>query len=278
MYKNIQIGSVNFSFAPHEFYLMGILNVTPDSFSDGGRYNNLDAALLQAQKLIQDGCHIIDVGGESTRPGHIVISDEEEIERTAPVIAALKKEFDIPISIDTYKSAVAQAALEAGCDLINDIWGLKADPNLANIIAKYDVPCVLMHNRSNTNYQNLIPDIIADLNDTLAIAKNAGIAEEKIILDPGIGFGKDYEQNLLTLKHLKDLTTLDYPWLLGISRKSVIGLTLNLPADQREEGTIALNTWGLTQGMQIFRIHDVEKNRRALLMQQAILKAGVNNG
>ena len=278
MTKNMLIGSVNFSFAPYEFYLMGILNVTPDSFSDGGCYNNLDAALFQAQRLIKEGCHIIDVGGESTRPGHTLISAEEEIERTAPVIAALKKEFGIPISIDTYKSAVAQAALEAGCDLINDIWGLKADPNLAKVIAKYDVPCVLMHNRNNTDYQSLIPDIIADLSETLTIAQNAGIDEKKIILDPGIGFGKSYEQNLLVLKHLQDLTVLDYPWLLGISRKSVIGLTLNLPPEEREEGTIALNTWGLSQGMQIFRIHDVEKNRRALLMQQAILKAGVENG
>ena len=275
MPKNIKIGAVDFSFAPSEFYLMGILNVTPDSFSDGGRYNSLDSALFQAQKLIREGCHIIDVGGESTRPGHTVISAEEEIERTAPVIAALKKEFAVPISIDTYKAAVAQAALEAGCDLINDIWGLKADPLLAKIIAHYGVPCVLMHNRDNNHYQNLIPDIIADLQETLAIAQNAGIAKEKIILDPGIGFGKDYAQNLLTLKHLKALTALDFPWLLGISRKSVIGLTLNLPSNQREEGTIALNTWGLTQGMQIFRVHDIEKNRRALLMQQAILKAGI---
>ena len=259
----------------NDCYIMGILNVTPDSFSDGGRYNSLDSALFQAQKLIREGCHIIDVGGESTRPGHTVISAEEEIERTAPVIAALKKEFAVPISIDTYKAAVAQAALEAGCDLINDIWGLKADPLLAEIIAHYGVPCVLMHNRDNNHYQNLIPDIIADLQETLAIAQNAGIAKEKIILDPGIGFGKDYAQNLLTLKHLKALTALDFPWLLGISRKSVIGLTLNLPSNQREEGTIALNTWGLTQGMQIFRVHDIEKNRRALLMQQTILKAGV---
>lgn len=275
MIKNIQIGPSNFTFGNHEFYLMGILNVTPDSFSDGGRFNQLDKALHHAEKLIHDGCTIIDIGGESTRPGHTRISDQEEIERTVPIIAAIKKEFNIAVSIDTYKSQVAQAALDAGCDLINDIWGLKADPQLAQVIAKYDVPCVLMHNRDNHNYNHLIGDIIDDLKETLAIADSAGIKNEKIILDPGIGFGKDYTQNLITLKHLHDLTTLDYPWLLGISRKSVIGLTLDLPSDEREEGTIALNTWGLTQGMHFFRIHDAQKNQRALLMQQALLKAGV---
>lgn len=275
MLKNMQIGPENFTFAPYDFHLMGILNVTPDSFSDGGRFNQLDKALFHTGELIKSGCRIIDIGGESTRPGHTRISDEEEIERTAPIISAVKREFNVAVSIDTYKSAVAEAAMEAGCDLINDIWGLKADPNLAAVIAKYDAPCVLMHNRDNHNYTNLIPDIIADLNETLALAEKAGIKKERIILDPGIGFGKDYTQNLLTLKHLADLkAAFDYPWLLGISRKSVIGLTLDLPSEEREEGTAALNTWGLTQGMHFFRIHDAEKSRRALLMQQAVLKVG----
>lgn len=275
MLTNMQIGAENFTFEPYDFYLMGILNVTPDSFSDGGRFNQLDKALFHTQELINSGCKIIDIGGESTRPGHTRISDDEEIERTAPVISAIKREFNIPVSIDTYKSQVAKAALEEGCDLINDIWGLKADPFMAYLIAQYDVPCVLMHNRDNHNYTDLISDIIADLKETLAIAEKAGIKKERIILDPGIGFGKDYAQNLLTLKHLADLkAAFDYPWLLGISRKSVIGLTLNLPSDEREEGTASLNTWGLTQGMHFFRTHDAEKSRRALLMQQAVLKVG----
>ena len=271
----MQIGPENFTFEPYDFHLMGILNVTPDSFSDGGRFNQLDKALFHTEELIKSGCRIIDIGGESTRPGHTRISDAEEIERTAPIISAVKREFNVAVSVDTYKSAVAEAAMEAGCDLINDIWGLKADPALAAVIARYDAPCVLMHNRDNHNYTNLIPDIIADLNETLALAEKAGIKKDRIILDPGIGFGKDYTQNLLTLKHLADLkAAFDYPWLLGISRKSVIGLTLDLPSEEREEGTAALNTWGLTQGMHFFRIHDAEKSRRALLMQQAVLKVG----
>lgn len=275
MLKNMQIGPENFTFEPYDFHLMGILNVTPDSFSDGGRFNQLDKALFHTEELIKSGCRIIDIGGESTRPGHTRISDAEEIERTAPIISAVKREFNVAVSVDTYKSAVAEAAMEAGCDLINDIWGLKADPALAAVIARYDAPCVLMHNRDNHNYTNLIPDIIADLNETLALAEKAGIKKDRIILDPGIGFGKDYTQNLLTLKHLADLkAAFDYPWLLGISRKSVIGLTLDLPSEEREEGTAALNTWGLTQGMHFFRIHDAEKSRRSLLMQQAVLKVG----
>lgn len=278
MLKNIQIGPENFTLNPYDFHLMGILNVTPDSFSDGGRFNQLDKALFHTEELIKSGCRIIDVGGESTRPGHTRISDQEEIDRTVPIISAIKREFAVAVSIDTYKAPVAKAALDEGCDLVNDIWGLKADPNLAPLIAEYDIPCVLMHNRDNHNYNNLIADIITDLKETLTIADKAGIKKERIILDPGIGFGKDYRQNLLTLEHLSDLKALDYPWLLGISRKSVIGLTLDLPGEEREEGTVAINTWGLTQGMSFFRIHDAEKSRRALLMQQAILKAGENHG
>lgn len=273
------IGGREFLFGTHT-YIMGILNVTPDSFSDGGSYNTLDAALKQAEKLQNTGCDILDIGGESTRPGHAEISDEEEIERVAPVIEAAKKRFDLPVSLDTYKHTVARAGLEAGADLINDIWGLRYDEGqMARLIAEYDIPCCLMHNRHHTNYENLIPDIIADLQITLEIARKAGIAEDKIILDPGVGFGKTYEQNLEVLAHLRDLCDserggLDYPWLLGASRKSVIGLTLDLPAGEREEGTIVTTVMAVEAGWQFVRVHDAEKNARAIRMTEAVLKYG----
>jgi len=278
MSKSMFIGQKQFDFSPHNFYLMGILNITPDSFSDGGHLHSLDKVLFHAEQLINNGCHILDVGGESTRPNYTPISVEEEIARVAPVVTALKQRFDVPVSVDTYKASVAECVLAEGCDLINDIWGLKSEPAMAEVIARFDVPCVLMHNRTNNNYTALLSDIIADLEQSLMIAQTAGIDANKIILDPGIGFGKSYEQNLAVLKNLKQLSILDYPWLLGISRKSVIGYALDLPVDEREEGTVALNLWGYLQGMQIFRVHDAEKTRRALLMQQTILKAGVVNG
>ena len=189
----------------HEFdikndtYIMGILNVTPDSFSDGGRFNQLDAALAHTKQMIEEGATIIDVGGESTRPGYTKISDEEEIGRVVPVIRAIKEQFDIPVSIDTYKSAVAEAAIEAGADLVNDIWGLKYDPKMADVIARHDVACCLMHNRDNMDYNDFMEDMLNDLRETIAIAKKAGIADDKIMLDPGVGFAKSYENNLVVV-------------------------------------------------------------------------------
>ena len=177
---------------------MGILNVTPDSFSDGGRWNQLDAAKKHTEDMIREGAAIIDIGGESTRPGYEKISDEEEISRVVPMIEMVKKEFGVPVSVDTYKSGVAEAALQAGADLVNDIWGLKADEKLAGVIAEYDVPCCLMHNRDNTDYQDFRKELLDDLRETIAIAKKAGIKEDKIILDPGVGFGKTY----LSLIHI----------------------------------------------------------------------------
>lgn len=254
-------------------YVMGILNVTPDSFSDGGKYNNMDAAMQQAEAMIQAGADILDVGGESTRPGHVQIGDEEEIRRVVPVIQALKERFDVPVSIDTYKSAVAEAALEAGADLLNDIWGFQYDERCAELAVRYDVAVCLMHNRDNTEYQNFVADVQNDLKKSLKIAEKYGVKKERIMLDPGVGFAKTLEQNLMIMNHLEDIVAIGYPVLLGTSRKSMIGLTLDLPVDQREEGTMATSVIGAMKGCQYVRVHDVEKNVRALKMTDAILHA-----
>ena len=252
-------------------YIMGILNVTPDSFSDGGKFNNLDAALRHTEEMIRDGADIIDVGGESTRPGHVVISQEEEIERVTPVIEAIRKNFDIPISIDTYKGDVTLAALQAGADLVNDIWGFKHDPKVAEYTARYNAACCLMHNRNEALYDDFQRDFISDLKECVAIAKNAGVADEKIMLDPGVGFGKTYEMNLEIINHLDIMKQLNYPILLGTSRKSVIGLTLDLPADDRLEGTLATTVIGVMKGCSFVRVHDIKENYRIIKMTEAIL-------
>lgn len=251
-------------------YVMGILNVTPDSFSDGGCWNNLDKALAHAEKMKEEGAAIIDVGGESTRPGYTQISDEEEIERVVPVIEALKKEIDLPISIDTYKSTVADAALSAGADLVNDIWGFLYDEKIAAVTAKYDAACCLSHNREIPVYENLVPDVIGDLTKSAQIALQADVRKDAIILDPGVGFAKSYEENLTILKHLDEFTRLEYPILLGTSRKSVIGLKLDLPKDQREEGTLVTTVLAAQAHCGFVRVHDVEKNVRAIKMMEAI--------
>lgn len=265
------IGNKTFD-TKHHGYIMGILNVTPDSFSDGGKYDHLDAALKHAEEMIKDGAAIIDVGGESTRPGYTLISDEEEIGRVTPVIEALKKEFDVPVSLDTYKSGVARAGIEAGADLINDIWGLKADKKMAEVIAKAKLPSCLMHNRETIDYNNFLEDVVSDLQETLNIAKKAGISKDTIILDPGVGFAKNYEQNLAITNHLEVLDTLGCPVLLGTSRKSMIGLTLDLPSDQREEGTMVTTVWAVQKGCMFVRVHNVQANVRAIKMAEALLK------
>lgn len=253
-------------------YVVGILNVTPDSFSDGGRFQNIECAIAQAETMIEEGVDILDVGGESTRPRHIQIGDQEEIHRVVPVIEELKKRFDVPVSIDTYKCAVAEAALEAGADLLNDIWGFRYDERCAELAARYDVAVCLMHNRDNTEYKNFLPEVIEELEQSLSIAEKYGIKKEKIILDPGVGFGKTREQNLMILNHLEEIAAMGYPVLLGASRKSVIGLTLDLPVDEREEGTIATSVIGAMKGCEYIRVHDVKKNVRALRMTDAIIK------
>lgn len=265
------IGSREFD-TEHNTYIMGILNVTPDSFSDGGRYNSLDAALFHAQQMIGEGADILDVGGESTRPGHTQISDDEEISRVIPVIERLKREFDLPVSIDTYKSAVAEAAVRAGADLVNDIWGLKYDPKLASVIAKSGAACCLMHNRDQAEYNDFIADFMNDMRECVRLADEAGIPRDKIILDPGVGFGKTYEMNLTIINRLEVLHELGLPILLGTSRKSVIGLTLDLPAGQREEGTLVTTVYAVQKGCAFVRVHDVEKNKRAIRMTQALMQ------
>ena len=267
------IGNKVFDTANHT-YIMGILNVTPDSFSDGGRWNESDAALRHTEDMIGEGADIIDIGGESTRPGHVQITEEEEIRRVVPVIEAVKARFDVPVSVDTYKSAVARAALEAGADLVNDIWGLKYDPELAGVIAASGAACCLMHNRNQPDYKDFMTDMCSDLRDTLASAEKAGISMEKIILDPGVGFGKTYENNLEAIRCLERLHELACPVLLGTSRKSVIGLALDLPADERVEGTLATTVLGVMKGAAFVRVHDIKENARVIQMTEAILGRG----
>lgn len=252
-------------------YIMGILNVTPDSFSDGGKYNNLTEALKHAEQMVIEGVDIIDVGGESSRPNYIHISDEEEIERIVPIIKELKRHYNVPISIDTYKSKVADAALAAGADLINDIWGLKADANMAKIISKCDVPACIMHNRKEAIYQNFIVDVMLDIQDSIDIGLAAGIKRDKLIIDPGIGFAKTYEMNLIIMNRLEELQQFGLPILLGTSKKSMIGLTLDEPVENRVEGTIATSVMGVIKGCNFVRVHDVLANLRAIKMTEAIL-------
>ena len=270
MKKHIIIGDDIFAQSGHT-YVMGILNVTPDSFSDGGRYDSVNEALKRARQMILEGVDLIDIGGESARPGYAQITDEEEIERVVPAIEAIKKHMDIPVSVDTYKSAVAKAAIEAGADMVNDIWGLKHDPEMAKVIAETGVACCLMHNRKTTDYKDFMTDCLADLKESIAIAKAAGIEDDKIIVDPGVGFAKTYEQNLQVLKHLNQFKSLGYPVLLGTSRKSVIGLTLDLPTDQRLEGTLATTVMAVMAGATFVRVHDIEANSRAIAMTEAIM-------
>jgi len=254
-------------------YIMGILNVTPDSFSDGGEFIGLEEALAQVSKMIGDGADIIDVGGESTRPGFTPISIEEEISRVVPVIKAIKDYFDITVSLDTSKAEVAKAGLEAGADLINDVWGLLKDNKLAEVIASYNVPVVLMHNQEDGNYSDdIIREIRKSLRRSIRIALKAGIKKESIILDPGIGFGKTQEQNREVLARLGELNTIGYPLLLGTSRKSIIGSILDLPPKERVEGTLATSTIGISLGADILRVHDVKENKRVALVTDKIVR------
>lgn len=266
----MRIGNREFD-TKNETYIMGILNVTPDSFSDGGKFNHMDAALAHAEQMIRDGADIIDIGGESTRPGHTVISDEEEIARVTPVIEAVKSHFDVPVSIDTYKGNVAEAALQAGADLVNDIWGFKFDYKTAEVTARYHAACCLMHNRNEAIYQNFLGDMVADMKECVAIAHKAGVPDDKIMLDPGVGFGKTYEKNLEAINHVDVLQELGLPILLGTSRKSVIGNTLDLPVDQRVEGTLATTVIGMLRGCSFVRVHDIKENHRIIQMTKAIL-------
>ncbi|ABS20442.1 dihydropteroate synthase [Bacillus cytotoxicus] len=254
--------------------VMGILNVTPDSFSDGGSYNELETAVRHAKEMVSSGADLIDIGGESTRPGFAKVSVEEELARVLPVIQAVSKKVNVPISIDTYKAEVAKQAIEAGAHIINDIWGAKAEPKIAEVAAHYDVPIILMHNRDHTNYRNVMSDMIADLYESVKIAKNAGVRDENIILDPGIGFAKTPEQNLEVMRNLEQLNVLGYPVLLATSRKSFIGHVLDLPVEERIEGTGASVCLGIAKGCEMIRVHDVKEMARMAKMMDAMIGKG----
>lgn len=267
------IGNKNFD--EKTTHIMGILNVTPDSFSDGGCWNNISSALKHTEDMIKNGAEIIDIGGESTRPGYTLIPDDEEIRRIIPIISAVKKEFDIPVSVDTYKSRVARTALDAGADLLNDIWGFKYDKQNAVVAKEFNVPVCLMHNRANTAYNDFVNDVLSDLQESIDIATSCGIQKSNIIIDPGVGFAKTLEQNLIITNCLEKLHSLGCPILLGTSRKSMIGLTLDLPKDERVEGTVATSVIGCIKGAMFVRVHDVKENYRAIKMTQAIISSSI---
>lgn len=252
-------------------WVMGILNVTPDSFSDGGKYTTVEQAVSRARQMIEEGADIIDVGGESTRPGYNMISDDVEISRVVPVIKALKKECNALISIDTYKAAVAEAAIEAGADIINDIWGAKYEPAIAAVAAKWDVPIILMHNRDEASYHNFWLDVQGDVHASIQIALDAGVRKDRIWLDPGIGFGKTTAHNIEMMQHLGEFVALGYPVLLGTSRKSLVGKVLDLPVQERLEGSLATVCFGVDRGCRIVRVHDVKETSRAVRMMDVLM-------
>ncbi len=266
----MKIGKWNFEVDKHT-YLMGILNITPDSFSDGGKYHQMDKALFRVEEMIEEGMDILDIGGESTRPGYLQIGDAEEIERVCPVIEKVKNTFEIPVSLDTYKSRVAKAGISAGVDLINDIWGLKYDEKMAQVISQSGCACCLMHNRENPVYENFFEELKEDLKYTIKLAKQAGIEDDKVMLDPGVGFGKTYENNLEAIRRVGELRELGYPVLLGTSRKSVIGITLEVPVEERLSGTLTTSVYGVLMGCAFLRVHDIKANREAVKMTEAIL-------
>lgn len=255
-------------------YIMGILNVTPDSFSDGGSYTTTEAALCQAMSMAKEGADIIDVGGETTKPGAVPVTAEVEMSRVIPVIECLTKETDLSVSVDTYRAETAELAIKAGAHMINDIWGLKYDSRMASVIAEYDVPVCIMHNRTTgTDYGgDLIGQILQELEESILIAKKAGIKDEKIILDPGIGFAKTWDQNVHVMRKLEDFKKLGYPVLLGTSRKSFIGRVLELEVNDRAEGTLATTAVGITKGVDIVRVHDVLQNARVAKMTDSMVR------
>ncbi|WP_400244787.1 dihydropteroate synthase [Niallia sp. JL1B1071] len=277
MINKIECGPYTLDFE-QKTLVMGILNVNPDSFSDGGKYNKIETALNRAIQMAEDGADIIDIGGESTRPGYTEISIEEELERVIPIIERLTREVDIPLSIDTYKGEVARQSLQAGAHIINDIWGAKRDLNMSAISAEFQAPIILMHNRDNLNYLSFLEDVVADLQESIDIAKAAGVPHDKIILDPGIGFAKDLNRNLEMMRGLDKLVDMGYPVLLATSRKSLIGNVLNLPVPERMEGTGATICYGIQKGCHIIRVHDVKEMTRMARMMDALMGKGEYSG
>lgn len=253
--------------------VMGILNITPNSFSDGGKYVTVEAAVERALRMVEEGADLIDVGGESTRPGAQAVSLEEELRRVIPIIKALRDVLKVPISVDTYKAETARQAMEAGAHMINDVWGFKADPEMAKVAAEFQCPVILTHNRKESQYEKFVQEVIEDLYDSVRIAHKAGVADENIILDPGIGFGKTIQHNLMLMSRLKDIVSMGYPVLLGTSRKSFIRQTLNLPAEDVVEGTAVTVALGIAQGCEIVRVHDIKEMKRTAMMTDAIVRS-----
>jgi dihydropteroate synthase len=253
-------------------YIMGIINVTPDSFSGDGLGADIPAIVDQALRFEEEGADFLDVGAESTRPGSHPISAEEELRRLIPALEAIAARVNLPVSVDTYKAQVARRAIEAGAVIINDIWGLKADPELAQVAAEAGTPLIIMHNQETRQYRDLLPDIFASLNHSIGLALHTGVPQESIILDPGIGFGKTPDHNLEILKRLDEFKTLGYPLLVGASRKSTIGLILGLPVGQRVEGTAATVALSIAGGADIVRVHDVKEMARVCRMSDAIIR------
>lgn len=268
----MKIGNKEFDLK-NKSYIMGILNVTPDSFSDGGKWNELDNAIRHVEEMIKEGASIIDIGGESTRPGYQHVTILEEIQRVVPYIEMIKKEFAVPVSIDTYKADVAKAAIESGADLINDVMGFKGEGNMAAVAARYKIPACIMHNRdlSSNPYSNFLEDVLEDLSKSIDIAVSAGVDKAMLITDPGIGIPKTFEQNLELMNKVDILSKLGCPVLLGTSRKSMIGLALDLPVEERIEGTLTTTVMGVMKGCSIIRVHDVKQNYRAMVMTEKIM-------
>ncbi|MNI08276.1 Dihydropteroate synthase [compost metagenome] len=252
--------------------IMGILNITPDSFSDGGAYNSVETAVQRAKQMVAEGADIIDIGGESTRPGSAKVSLEEELARVIPIIRELKHSVSVPLSIDTYKAEVARQALQAGAHIINDVWGGQADPGIRKVAADFQCPYVLTHNRTDMNYKHFLQDVLSDLRESIQLAVDAGVREEQLILDPGFGFAKTQEQNLSLMGHLRPMADLGFPVLLGTSRKTFIRNVLQLPPEDVVEGTAVTVALGIAQGCEIVRVHDVMAMKRVALMTDAIVR------
>ena len=270
----MKIGHKEFSFYNHS-YIMGILNVTPDSFSDGGRFVLIDEARRQVRKMIEEGADIIDIGGESTRPGHEEVSEEEEISRVVPVIKMITEEFDTVVSIDTSKATVAEAAIKAGAHMVNDVWGLKKDSKMAHVIAKHHVPVCIMHNRENDVYEDLIMDIVMDLGASIKIGMDQGIQRDKIIIDPGIGFGKRIQDNLILINHLEEFHELGAPVMVGASRKAFLGSITGIKeAGRRDIASLGAIAAAAIRGANLVRVHNVGLTRQVLQVVDAIRRAG----
>lgn len=269
------IGSKKFDIGSRTF-IVGILNVTPDSFFDGGKHNVVKDAITRALGMIKEGADIIEIGGESTRPGHDNVSADDQLKRVLPVLQELTKLTDVPISIDTSLADVARATLENGASMINDVWAFSKDPELANVCALHGAVCCTMHNRNNMDYSNILQDIKSDLTSSINILKKAGIADDKIITDPGIGFAKTAEDNILVLQNLTKFTSMPYPLMLGTSNKSFIGKTIGLDVHDRLEATLTTTALGISQGVSFIRVHNVKENKKAAMMADALVRKCAN--